>query len=102
MLKFSNEDYSVPRDRMRYQTGTGRNDTMRSDIGKFRCDGTRNSDITGSCGVKLPESCTTAALASVYSPYQQYTEVFDSMTALSNGTLFKELYKPFKGGACNG
>ena len=102
MLKFSNEDYSVPRERMRYQTGNGCNDTMRSDMGKFRCDGTRNTDMTGTCGVKLPTTCAIAALASVYSPYQEYTELFDSMTALCNGTLFKELYKPLMGGGCNG
>ena len=55
------------------------------------------------CGMPLPKSCNGgAALASVYSPYQEYRELFDTMTALCNGTLFKELYKPLKGGACNG
>ncbi len=103
MLKFSNEDYSIPRERMGFQRGMNLNPTQRNDMSKFRCDGTRNTDYNGGGGFEMPISCgDRASLASVYSPNQEYRELFDSMTALCNGTLFKELYKPLKGGMCNG
>ena len=103
MLRFSNEDYSVPRERITRQSGNGRNNIERYGMEKFRCDGSRVGDGREECGMSLPKTCNgEAALASVYSPYQEYRELFDGMSALANGTLFKELYKPFKGGACNG
>ena len=102
MLKFSNEDYSTPRERIGFQGVRKGQNSLRNDMGMFRCDGTRNTLDSGR-GVDLPATCRgNAALASVYSPYQEYRELFDSMSALSNGTLFKELYKPLKGGSCNG
>ncbi len=103
MLKFSNEDYSIPRERMGFQRGINSKTVPSNDIAKFRCDGSRNTDYYGKCGLDMPMSCgNKAALASVYSPYQEYRELFDCMTALCNGTLFMELHKPLKGGMCNG
>lgn len=40
------------------------------------------------------------SLAMVYIPWQEFEEndLFCDDTALKNGTLFKDLYKPWKGG----
>lgn len=35
------------------------------------------------------------ALAMVYAPYQKWKDIFDPATALSKGTIFEELSKPF-------
>ena len=92
MLRFSNDDYSTPRDRIvnqRFDAGT-----------KYNCDGTPR--VSGCGSVAVPTGCADAPLASVYAPKQQYAELFDPMTALCSGTLFKQLYKPLSGGNCNG
>ena len=39
-------------------------------------------------------------LASVYSPLQEFRELYDAETALKRGTVFKELDLPFYGGCC--
>ena len=93
MLRFSNEDYSTPRERVNYQ-GNNAN-------GRYNCDGTPRM---GGCGnIAVPAICSDMpSLAAVYAPKQAYTELFDNMSALCNGTLFKQLYKPLKGGNCNG
>lgn len=44
----------------------------------------------------LPE-CTVAAMA--YVPFQTDKEMFETEAALTKGTLFVELYKPFCRGA---
>ena len=36
-------------------------------------------------------------LASVYAPLQEWRDAYDEETALSRGTLFRELDKPFLG-----
>ena len=38
------------------------------------------------------------SLAMVYSPCQDFKDLFDPTEALCHGTLFSELYKPFCGG----
>lgn len=99
MLKFSNDDYATPRERI----GTRRNlimDVTHNNDGKYSCDGTR---VGGASDFPIPASCHgRASLASVYAPMQSYTGLFDPVTALCNGTLFEELYKPLKGGSFNG
>lgn len=103
MLKFSNEDYSIPRERMGFHRGISCPSAASVNDNRFRCDGTRSTAPGLSCGVSLPDTCGgKASLASVYSPYQEYIELFDSMSALCNGTLFKELFKPLAVGGCNG
>lgn len=37
------------------------------------------------------------ALAMVYTPKQSWRQLFDPAVALSRGTMFAELYKPFEG-----
>ena len=37
-------------------------------------------------------------LAMVYSPYQSWRMLLSPDDALAHGTLFEELYKPFRGG----
>ncbi|MGN0293415.1 MAG: spore coat associated protein CotJA [Lachnospiraceae bacterium] len=40
------------------------------------------------------------SLAMAYVPYQQSGEIFGLSEAISKGTIFPELYKPFQKGAC--
>ena len=40
---------------------------------------------------------TSQHLAMVYSPYQEWKDIYCAEKALINGTLFEELDKPFKG-----
>ncbi len=42
------------------------------------------------------------SLAMVYAPYQRWHKLYDIESALSCGTLFQELNKPFEGGRGNG
>ena len=39
-------------------------------------------------------------LAMVYSPYQEWQNIYDGEKALENGTIFAELNKPFLGYKC--
>lgn len=39
-------------------------------------------------------------LAMVYSPVQEFNNLYDEDTALSRGTLFSDLYLPFEGQDC--
>ena len=108
MLKFSNDDYCTPRERAQYaRSGGYRESTVRNTFGcdgtrndqrnTLSCDGTRNEPVySGGCrGVAIPKTCgQNVTLASVYAPYQEYTDLFDSATALCNGTLFRALFKP--------
>lgn len=43
-----------------------------------------------------------ASLAMVYSPMQEWQELYDAETALQKGTLFKELFMPFAPEECTG
>ena len=40
-------------------------------------------------------------LAMVYSPYQEWQNIYNGEKALMNGTIFAELDKPFQGYKCN-
>lgn len=42
------------------------------------------------------------SLAMVYSPYQHWINIYDEETALTHGTIFEDLDKPFHGPACMG
>lgn len=46
--------------------------------------------------------CAGAPLAMVYSPYQEWRELFDLEPGFCRGTIFKELDKPFLGAERNG
>ena len=46
--------------------------------------------------------CAEAPLAMVYSPYQEWHELYDLESGFCQGTIFKELDKPFLGAARNG
>lgn len=39
---------------------------------------------------------TNLKLAKAYIPYQQYRDLFSVQEALYRGTMFKELYRPYK------
>lgn len=47
-----------------------------------------------------PEKENSSSLAMAYVPYQQFGETFSLSEAISKGTIFPELYKPFQKGAC--
>ena len=44
------------------------------------------------------QSGSEKALAMVYSPYQNWQDLFNEEEALKHGTLFSQLYKPYIGG----
>ena len=73
------------------------------------------------CGERADEECSNGTqcgvsawglngypLAMVYTPVQEFCELYDLDTALNRGTLFKQLDLPFegesvsKGGCCRG
>jgi hypothetical protein len=41
-------------------------------------------------------------LAQAYIPFQVYTNRWDPMKALSMGTIFPELYRPYRSNKCKG
>ncbi|MCI7099082.1 MAG: spore coat associated protein CotJA [Lachnospiraceae bacterium] len=49
---------------------------------------------------KPPEKENVPSFAMAYVPYQQFGEIFSLSEAISKGTIFPELYKPFQKGAC--
>lgn len=51
------------------------------------------------CGIRK-EPVDTMVPAMAYVPWQQWDETFDAEKGFSCGTIFPELYKPFKGGMC--
>ncbi len=72
---------------------TGGRDCRGMNTGRLDCRG-RNTD-TGDCrGNRLPHG---TPLAAVYVPIQTFAQMYDCDKALSRGTLFMELDKPFEG-----
>ena len=53
------------------------------------------SDTNCGCGDNFAEM--NNRLAMVYSPYQEWQNIYNGEKALENGTLFAELDKPFYG-----
>lgn len=54
------------------------------------------------CGFEsAPTHIVAPALAMVYSPAQEFDDLYDYDTALSRGTVFMSLDKPFMGGRCS-
>jgi len=47
-------------------------------------------------GAKMESLFFDKRLAEAYIPFQSYGQIFDPRTALINGTLFPELYRPYK------
>ena len=65
----------------------------------------RNSELNGGCvnspngNDVLNSACPTGvSLAMVYSPYQHFEKLYETNVALSRGTLFCELDKPWIAG----
>ena len=59
------------------------------------------------CGCGEPLASKTYGLrdrplANVYSPLQDWTEIYDLDTAFKRGTVFKQLDFPFEGDVCDG
>jgi hypothetical protein len=46
----------------------------------------------------MPSTCPAMVVAMAYVPLQQWEMPYDEMTALSRGTIFPSLDKPFVGG----
>lgn len=55
----------------------------------------RTTPVKGVCGSDNGYLQRSAPIAMVYSPMQQWKELYDPGTALTNGTIFKELDLPF-------
>ncbi|MBQ9510248.1 MAG: spore coat associated protein CotJA [Clostridia bacterium] len=65
-------------------------------------DGSRRANGQG--GDRRPNTCGElrgCSLAMVYSPFQQFEDIYDAAEGLSRGTIFKALDKPLVGnGRC--
>jgi hypothetical protein len=46
--------------------------------------------------IKTQSLFSDLRLAEAYIPFQRYGQIFDPMAALMNGTLFPELYRPYR------
>lgn len=46
--------------------------------------------------VKMQNLSVEYRLGEAYIPFQSYGKIFDPRTALMNGTLFPELYRPYR------
>ena len=70
---------------------------------RCNCEGTAQADqmpVSDPCG---GGTCIDSLpLAMVYSPMQQWRDLFDPETALAHGTLFKELVFPWYPTGCKG
>lgn len=60
-----------------------------------RCNFRRNGSSRPVCGSDNGHLHREAPIAMVYSPMQQWKELYDPTTALNVGTIFKELDLPF-------
>ena len=85
--------------------GEEKRDVPRVDqrIGNRLCDGTLpgndTPDIMGDCiDGDMGWGLHNHPLAMVYSPLQDFREIYDTDKALERGTLFAELDLPFEGG----
>ena len=58
----------------------------------------RNETMSTPC----KEKESYKSLAMVYAPLQEYRMIYDPEIALTNGTIFEELDKPFYCGSCRG
>jgi hypothetical protein len=50
----------------------------------------------GSVKIKAKDDCTNQTLARAFVPNQVICSIFEPSQALCNGTIFPELYQPFK------
>ena len=74
--------------------GCGCNNTSAvNDAESNNCRCTNNEDVCGEFNYSL---------AMVYSPYQQFQNLYCEEEGFVAGTIFKELDKPFYGPRCNG
>ena len=85
----------------------GENDSDRGDIpsvddriGRRLCDGSLpdNDDMNGCGTAEGGWGLHSHPLAMVYSPLQEFREIYTPDVALSRGTMFAELDLPFEGG----
>ena len=69
---------------------------------KTACDGQpRGENSAPMCNNNCPVQLHAPSLAMVYSPHQSFEELFSTEEALSHGTLFRKLNKPWMpGGGC--
>lgn len=54
-------------------------------------------DMNGSCNQPVGEFPTHTPIAMAYVPFQQWEKTYDDAVALSRGTIFPSLDKPFLG-----
>ena len=101
---------------MPYKTKIGRENFMNYTRGCYRrptlCNMQRSAPpfnhqmMGGCCSEKEQYDVAQTAemnykLAMVYSPYQEWQNIYNGEKALENGTIFAELDKPFMGYKCN-
>ncbi len=62
---------------------------------RIRVPAEKRRSVNSACGSCNGYLHREAPIAMVYSPVQQWRDLYDPATALSNGTIFKELDLPF-------
>lgn len=97
---------------LRRENGCGCDNKNESEINEIKRTGCGNQEPRESsenescgCGCKNSESYNAEfnySLAMVYSPYQQWQNLYCEDEGLLAGTIFKELDKPFYGSRCDG
>ena len=67
-----------------------------------KCHSSHESPFACQCAeMPMPDvSDSFPSLAMVYSPFQVFRDIYTPQKALSRGTLFLELDKPWKAGGC--
>ena len=73
-------------------------------MGRYTAIRERESDAHSHapCGFEsAPSHIVAPALAMVYSPAQEFDDLYDYDTGLCRGTVFMALDKPFMGGRCS-
>ena len=82
--------------------GDGRiSENMLKNVLRDTADGCKSEVTIGESCPYTPH-CEYPSLAMVYAPVQRWHKLYDADTALSYGTLFSELNKPFEGDKGNG
>lgn len=76
--------------------------SVEEETGGRRCDGTMPRQNTQSGNRKSGWGLREFPLAMVYSPYQEWRDLYTPEIGLSRGTLFAELDLPFEGYKRNG
>ncbi len=100
-------DYKTPRDRISddfLEKLLAEDETDMRGVCAIRHDVVRTEQRVGCKNDKgsYTRGNTYPSLAMVYSPFQEFENLYEPEEALSKGTLFADLYLPFESYCCGG